>query len=601
MKNSTIYSTDEYLALYPWPQDLQTAKKFDVLMHFDLEVQPEQLWPYIINTNQLNKDLGFPVIEYSEENGALIGKAGKGDYFQSWLELPWEWNYCQSLSRYRYFTAGPLQYNRISTFIQKIDEKNVRLYVYIGSIGSHPAAEKVMAIFFEKFASRYAEVFRGYEQEILHGAEPEHSYFSQEHQDKLNKCVKAFQDLGLNWRLAKKFFEYIFSANEIDLYRIRILSLANLWKVDKEELLEICLYAVKLGFLLLTWDTICPHCRGPRSENPYLAEVPINGKCDVCKIEFDNNTENSIEVVFHVHPSLREIKKIYYCSGEAHEKQHIKLQQYLQKKTDEINVQTNVPHAKYRSRIIGDADVRPFIKESTQTTETGKDHWEFKLKNPFDNDKIFVLENLAWDQRSILRPAMLFNNTVFRELFPDETMPLDLNLEIGKQTIMLIDISHSSDFYLTFGDINAFKEIRKIFVYLSELAKKFHGAVFKTMGDGCLISFNSPNEALNAMLYLEHKKAQLETTLSYKISIHTGNCLAVNFNNKIDYFGNIINFVSKIQYGADAGDIIISETLLNEEHVQKHLKELNIDYSDISIHHPSMNAPIHAYKLKINA
>ncbi len=602
--SDNLLNINEFLQKYPWPADLAVDPKQEVLWYFDLNIQPEQLWPYIVNTNQLDHDLGFQGIEYSEENGQIVGKTGSGDYFQSWIELPWEWNYSQWLSRMRYFTAGPFKYNRITGVIQRINNgQAIRLYIYIGSIGAHPFAEKIMAHFFDKFAERYREVFKRYEHEIQTGTTENQRVLTQAQRNKVTEYLKLFSGLKIDIELARRFLEYLLLENEIELYRIRIVFLAKKWGADLNSLLEICLHAVRLGLLLLTWDTICPHCRGPRSENPFLAEVPVYGRCDICQIEFESNTENSIEIVFHIHPSVREIKKVYYCSGEAHEKPHIKLQQSLRKKTEDITIDTIVPHGKYDYRVVGNPENSSFVQSASSQMKNHSDYWHFALKNPFEKDMLFVFENKTWEANYILRPAILFRNNLFHELFPDEALPLDLNLEIGKLNIMFIDISHSSEFYLQHGDVYAFKEVRKWFVYISEIVTKFGGVVFKTAGDGCFVSFSSLNDALDATYYLHQQteKRKIDINLAFKISLNTGDCLAVNFNSKIDYFGKTINMVTKLQVEAEPGDIIISQNCLDEKDFKQHLDNLHIKYHPIIVRHRSLTAPLEAFILDFDS
>ena len=89
------------------------------------------------------------------------------------------------------------------------------------------------------------------------------------------------------------------------------------------------MYATRAGLLTISWDVICPHCRGTRLEIGSLYEVPNKANCDVCDVEFENESENSIEITFHVHPSIRNIAKVFYCSAEPAKKPHIKLQKYI--------------------------------------------------------------------------------------------------------------------------------------------------------------------------------------------------------------------------------------------------------------------------------
>lgn len=603
--NEQVLTIDEFLTLLPWPKDV-SGPKWDRLWHFDLNVQAEQIWPYIINANRLNKDLGYEGIEYTEIEGILHGKCGEGPRLQMWIELPWEWNYARSLSRLRIYSIGLLQYNKTAIYIQKINHNTgIRLYLYIGSISTHPLAEKIMNAFYDKFEVRYREAFARYEQKILQGGvtSTHLQQLNKKQQKKLDNYVDLFKQKGLDTKIITKLMHYILTEDEIELYHIRILPLAKKWRIDPDELLEVCLHAVKLGVLQITWDTICPHCRGPRDENPYLSEIKLKGHCDVCQIDFENNGKNSVEVVFHVHPSIREIKKIYYCSAEPFAKQHIKLQRLLLKENDETVIETTVPEGKYHYRVVGSEDIKPYvITADTQTVQKPNgiyNQWLLKLKNPSKEDKLFVLENITWDTDAILKPERLFSNEVFRELFSDEYLPYDLNLEIGLQTIMFIDIMRSTEYYEVHGDATAFNAIRKIFLYLANVARIHHGTIFKTMGDGCLLAFSQPLQAIESARFLQQQvqKGVLETDLNFRTSINLGRCLAVNFSNKIDFFGQTVNHAAKLQAGSSPGNIIISENLINDSQVKPFLQKNKIRLEKISVKHESIKNPIPAFKL----
>ena len=89
------------------------------------------------------------------------------------------------------------------------------------------------------------------------------------------------------------------------------------------------MYATRAGLLTISWDVICPHCRGTRLEIGTLYDVPSKSNCEACEIEYENDSENSIEITFHVHPSIRNVANVFFCSAELAKKPHIKLQKYL--------------------------------------------------------------------------------------------------------------------------------------------------------------------------------------------------------------------------------------------------------------------------------
>ncbi|MCZ8156926.1 MAG: adenylate/guanylate cyclase domain-containing protein, partial [Leptospira sp.] len=66
------------------------------------------------------------------------------------------------------------------------------------------------------------------------------------------------------------------------------------------------------------------------------------------------------------------------------------------------------------------------------------------------------------------------------------------------------------------------------------------------------------------------------TPVRIRVSIHTGNCLAVNLNSNIDYFGNTVNYAAKMQNKTNSGEISISECVFRDRELRNYLKEQDI-------------------------
>lgn len=167
----------------------------------------------------------------------------------------------------------------------------------------------------------------------------------------------------------------------------------------------------------------------------------------------------------------------------------------------------------------------------------------------------------------------MFNFQDFRDLFTEQAIASDLQLDIGIQTILFTDIVGSTRFYIAEGDSGAFKEVREHFVQVFRIIKEHKGAVVKTIGDAVMASFSSPLHSLLASIELQ-KVFQIspENRIQIRVSVHLGQCLAVNLNSNIDYFGNAVNYASKLQGITEAGEITFSEAIFRDEEIRNHLK-----------------------------
>ena len=95
----------------------------------------------------------------------------------------------------------------------------------------------------------------------------------------------------------------------------------------RSTMLRTALHATRAGLLELSWDMICPHCRGVRDETeqarrssrPRATARSARSTSRPISIE-------AVEVTFRVHPSIRAVPERLYCSAEPATKDHIRVQ-----------------------------------------------------------------------------------------------------------------------------------------------------------------------------------------------------------------------------------------------------------------------------------
>ena len=87
---------------------------------------------------------------------------------------------------------------------------------------------------------------------------------------------------------------------------------------------------------------------------------------------------------------------------------------------------------------------------------------------------------------------------------------------------------------------------------LHEIVAAEAGAVVKTIGDAVMATFPTPDRAVAAALRMRDAMRKLNEErggedLLLKIGIHEGPCIAVNLNERQDYFGQTVNIASRVQ------------------------------------------------------
>jgi class 3 adenylate cyclase len=162
------------------------------------------------------------------------------------------------------------------------------------------------------------------------------------------------------------------------------------------------------------------------------------------------------------------------------------------------------------------------------------------------------LHELTSKRRPFLNAKRLLSNQTFRDIYRTDTLDVDQRLKITSLTFLFTDLKGSTELYERVGDLVAFDLVREHFRTLNDIVATEGGAVVKTIGDAVMATFLTPDHALAAALKMREAMRRLNEThgredLLLKIGIHEGPCLAVNLNERQDYFGQTVNIASRVQ------------------------------------------------------
>jgi class 3 adenylate cyclase len=156
----------------------------------------------------------------------------------------------------------------------------------------------------------------------------------------------------------------------------------------------------------------------------------------------------------------------------------------------------------------------------------------------------------------------LMSSQVFRELFRAESIPSEGGLELKSVTVLFTDLKGSTAIYERVGDLRAYDLVRQHFAVLRAIAMAEGGAIVKTIGDAVMASFADASGAMRAALRMSREVAGLgEGDLRLKIGMHAGACIAVELNDRLDYFGRTVNIAARVEGVAAAGEIVCTEAV----------------------------------------
>jgi class 3 adenylate cyclase len=194
-----------------------------------------------------------------------------------------------------------------------------------------------------------------------------------------------------------------------------------------------------------------------------------------------------------------------------------------------------------------------------------------ELRNETDAEHLFILERLAWSDQAATA-AEVTALQVFRDLFSTEAIRRGEQFSVGTLTVLFTDLKSSTQLYREIGDATAFGRVMNHFDVLKKLIAEQDGALVKTIGDAVMAVFRRPASALEAMLSAQQMLASPPegvAPLTLKAGIHSGPCIAVTLNDRLDYFGSTVNLAARLESLSTGNDVIISRALYDDPEVRQ--------------------------------
>ena len=598
------------------------AKEFHFSWQWDLQSAPEAIWQYAADTNRFNRDTGQPEVEMlSNVMGTKKLHMKLPVIRVEWEEEPFEWTYPYSYGVVRRYSKGPLDEMRAQVNFDPLPEGGTRITYRTTIQSSHILAPLGIPFAIGVIAkNRFEKAFRLYDRLAKKGG----SVLSPMRQRGLTSRGRArFKSQGeavirqgTNRSLVERLEEFLDQADELSLQRIRPYSLADSWKVDRRAVLEMFLRATRAGILDMSWDLLCPSCRGTAEGHTNLGEVEGHSHCDTCQIDFTVNFDHNIEVVFKPNPSVRVVDfSAACCVGSPQLQPHVVMSQViaplrslpvpLQLETGRYTLRTsNAPGS-----VSLFADTDGGAKADLRVTQYGWPAGEqrvsllptLNLINATDADQTFQLERTAWSDQAATA-ADVTALQVFRDLFATEVVRPGEEISIGSVTLMFTDLRDSTRMYRTIGDASAFGRVREHFEILEKSIAEEGGAIVKTMGDAVMATFRHPIDALKSVWKAQTEIAKRgEPMLWLKVGLHKGPCIVVNLNDRLDYFGSTVNITARLPGFSQGGELIFSEDFYDDPDIRDFIAQniapsaLNQFTGDLK----GFDEPFKMWKLKV--
>jgi class 3 adenylate cyclase len=571
-------------------------KQHERVWTWDLPAPPSALWPYLSDTARFNEAAGTPryaVIEETQADGSVKRRATasyKGVAVE-WDDPPFEWVAEREFRQTRIFRRGPLKSLSPTLRLDPGPAGGSRVtYRLSGTPGGLLGHLLFATGLLDKIGKGLESMVQQVGRFAAGQAEMPFEYMppelTPEQLARLESLSRQVAAGSYHHDLADRFARHIATAQEVDLIRIRPRKLAREWQVPVRHVAELCLDATRLGLLGLSWNLLCPRCGGAKASADTLEALPRQAHCPSCNIAYDGSFTSNIEISFRPAAAIRSIGEGEFCMGGPHVSRHILVQQILAA-GETRSVAATLPAGEYRLRTLepgGECIIRhdggmfPVMQAAdtdapafTMQAQAGDAIGIIAMRNLSSRELTFVIESRAW-RSDALTAHEVTTLQAFRDLLPDQVLRAGEDVGIDSITLMFTDLEGSTALYERLGDAAAYRLVRRHFGVLAEIIRQHDGALIKTIGDAVMAAFAMPEQAVQAALHIHDRIAafnadysretgSIDVAIGLKMGLHGGRCIAVNLNDRLDYFGSTVNLTARLQGRGRRGEVVLSESL----------------------------------------
>jgi adenylate cyclase len=555
----------------------------------------ETVWPVLAKTDWINRAVGLPAVTYDvrplPEGGSYVTARAKiFGITIAWKELPFEWTEPKFYQVRRIFSSGPLVEGVMGLRLRETPAGcAIDVFAHFiprNSFGAlfarHLLGPKTMRDM-RKLLRHVDEHLAGQQTAVMPKLPT-----AVANQSVLEDGLKRLRAENLSEPLVSRLREMFLTAPDVELSHIRPFTAARQWNADRWEVLRLFLHATRAGLLNLSWELLCPNCRSTRlSRNADLKKLASLAHCDVCNIKFDAEFDKCVELKFSVSPALRPCDEQTFCligpGGKPHIVSQIHVEAGQEREWDVPplagNLRLRSLQVKEMAKLLpADTDItcRPERFELNVAPARSPDP-KIRVLNPNPFPVQLVLEAGAWSDE-ILTASLVTNWQEFRDLFATEVISPTEQIIVGSQVILFTDLRGSTAMYTRIGDAPAYVLVRDHFKLLHDIVSEQHGTVVKTIGDAIMATFSNLAEALTAVRQMHQRLSRdgdgKPVRLQLKSALNTGPCLAVNANDRLDFFGSNVNLAARLVEHGDGDDLVVTDEIYWRDETQKFIATL---------------------------
>jgi class 3 adenylate cyclase len=548
---------------------------------------PEELWPYVADTNAINKAVGLPRAHFTRREAGK-GELDVGEYRQwripyaRWLEHPFEWERPRWFRVLREYTLGPLLRFRGGTEL-RATERGAEARVWVEMTPRSPLFWPLIRFVvaprgMRRARQRYEEIDRFLDGLASRPFPARKPRLAAGKARELDQLLAGVSGAGSAPEAVAVLRELLTEAPDEEVHGIRPLALAKERGLEDRPLMEAFFRATVAGAMEMSWELLCPSCHGVKASAPHLQILTQKGHCSACNLDFAADVDEAIEARFSPSPRIRQLDVGAYCVGGPMLTAHRLSSTLIEpgdSRTWSIDLEEGVyllrsPQAAKQVRVVsgedGTSELRVALCEEgfeAAPTTLRPGACAFTVENRTAARATLHLDRA---ERSTVAatPSRMLLYPEFHALFSAEALADGLSIKVGSVGLMFTDLVGSTSLYERAGDARAFHLVAEHFSILRRVIEEHGGAVVKTIGDAVMAAFPDGLAAAKAGLAVQTAIRELpvagdvDTARLIKVGVHEGPCFIVTQNEQLDYFGSTVNVTARTQHEAAGGEVIMT-------------------------------------------
>jgi serine/threonine protein kinase/class 3 adenylate cyclase len=621
------------MALHPRLPEAAHVLEYD--WTWELASSPQDLWPYVSNTERLNRAAGIPAMHFRTEAGPKSGGAEVAPPVQrygsfraagvlnAWREHPFEWVEGKRLGVLREYSQGVLKWLASTTELTPRAGGGCTLTHRVrveprGFLGRVAAAVEVGF----KGRRHLEAVYRridAYLRGQLQGParlDPFEGPARLTHAQKrrLQEHLVALLDKQVPEDVVRPLGDFLENAPSQEVARIRPLALARRLGVDAGGMVAACLHGARQGLFQLLWDILCPLCRIPAGIVETLRALEEHGHCEACQAEFALDFASSVEMIFRVHPEIRVCETRTYCIGGPAHSPHVVAQVRINA-GERFDLELALPEGTYRVR----GPQLPHAVDFQVAAGAFLSRWLLQVPRDFagarqgeaatpaegarlragqqrlvlfngHTEELVVRVERTAQRDDALTAARAAASGLFRELFPGEILESGKLVSVAAVTFLVLDLNeatsldHARNLYQIIGEARTFALLHDYLLLVEQRAQAEGGAVIKTLGETVLAAFEDKAAAVRAALILARglpkelgqRWPSLAEPLKVRAGIHHGPAMSATVNGQLDYVGSTVDQAWRLPRLVPGNHLVLTRSVAADAGVIELFGEFNL-------------------------